>query len=248
MAETPVKSADRVMTLIERIGSSGGGLSHSALSELLAIPKSSLSQLLKTLVARRWLAFDAAAKVYVLGPAILALSQREAQAQNLVQRAAPVLAELTAATGETSALNLRTGGFSEAAATEQSEARLTATMRLGDKAPLHATSGGKAILAFLPPAEVESYLAQPKFERFTERTLATAEAIRHDLEEVRRLGFASAPEEFTPGVIGLAMPILTGEGQVLGAINIAMPSLRHSESAQRRILAHLKRAVEILAR
>src|SRR5664280_1390245 len=101
-----VKSADRVLTLFELLGTWGHEMSHTEIAEALEIPKSSLTQLLKNMVGRGWLSYSPGSKGYTLGTAFTRLARRTGQTSDLVSLAGPVLAELTARTSESSALNV----------------------------------------------------------------------------------------------------------------------------------------------
>lgn len=243
MVEAAVKSADRALVLIERLGETSGEMSHAELAEALAIPKSSLTQLLKTLVARGWLDYDAAAKTYALGPAITRLARQSDAVARLPQMAGEILARLTAATSESAALNLQRGDEAEVVATVLSPQRLLSIMRLGDRAPLYATSGGKAILAFLPPRAVGAYLKRVRFQPATPQTLAAVEPLNAQLETIRALGVATSIEEFTPGVVGLACPLIDGESRVLASVNLALPASRYSPAVHAAAVDALHRAV-----
>jgi DNA-binding IscR family transcriptional regulator len=78
-----VKSADRVLTLFELLGRWGREMSHAEIADVMGIPKSSLSQLLKNLVGRGWLAYSPGAKGYVLGQALIDIARGAAQTQLL---------------------------------------------------------------------------------------------------------------------------------------------------------------------
>src|SRR5207249_4368091 len=59
---------------------------------------------------------------------------------------------------------------------------------VGDRRPLHATSSGKAILAFLPEEQREEILRSLALARHTERTVTSLSALRASLGEIRRTG------------------------------------------------------------
>ena len=87
-----VKSAMRVLDLLEYLRRWNAAQTHTQIAAQLAIPKSSLTQLLKTLVSRGYLDYDPASKGYFLGPAIAALGQRSAETRDLASVAETVLA------------------------------------------------------------------------------------------------------------------------------------------------------------
>ena len=66
-SRTPVKSAARVLDVLEALAATPDGLGFSALATALELPKSSLHELLGVLTDRGYVAFDAPRRVYALG-------------------------------------------------------------------------------------------------------------------------------------------------------------------------------------
>ncbi len=241
-----VKSANRVLDLFELLGRWGQEMSHSEIATALSIPKSSLSQLLPNLVDRGYIEFEPATKGYRLGPKLTSLVREVSQAKSLDAVALPALEELTAQTGESSALNILNGDYSEVTVTVNSPQRLVSHMRRGDLAPLYATSGGKAIIAFLSDAMIEEYLKRVKFKRVTKNTISSVAELRRQITTIRREKLAYAFEEFTDGIVGMAVPILAPNGQPLGAINIAMPAVRYNSKVRDHAAEVLDRAAKMI--
>jgi DNA-binding IclR family transcriptional regulator len=121
-------------------------------------------------------------------------------------------------------------------------------MRLGDLAPLYATSGGKIILAHMPESRRDEYLDRVSFEPITANTLSSATELRRQLDKIRREGIAYSLEEFTPGIIGLAKAVLGEDGEALGSLNVALPAVRYNPRAQAVITDALDEAVTELHR
>jgi DNA-binding IclR family transcriptional regulator len=241
-----VKSADRVLTLFELLGTWRREMSHTDIADALSIPKSSLTQLLKTMVGRGWLTYSPSTKGYTLGPAFSRLARRSGQAVDLVAVAGPVLSDLTERTRESSALNVLKGDMAEVAATVLGPQRLVSHMRLGDTAPLYATSGAKAILAFLPADMQEDYLGRVHFEPQTKATIKSAKALRAQLQDIRRDGVAYSFNEWTPGITGMARPVMSASGDVIASVNVAIPTVRFGKDTGTRIDEALNRAVEMI--
>lgn len=239
-----VKSAVRVLELFELLARWDAAKTHTEIAAELGIPKSSLTKLLKTLVGRRYLDYAPATKRYALGPALARLARQSHTGRGLVAIAEPILRTLTEATQETSALNLLKGDRSEVVCAALSPRRLLSTMRVGDTAPLHATSSGKALLAHLPADMRRDYLAHARFERITPRTIRSARELKTQLDKIARTGLAYVFEEFTPGIVGMARPILDDSGFPLAAVNIAMPATRFDSDSEKRCAAALERAIK----
>ena len=241
-----VKSADRVLDLFELLARWDRGMSHTEMYEALGIPKSSLTQLLKNLMTREYVALAATQKRYVLGPRFSMLAKQAALTSDLPLLAGPLLAELTDKTGESSALNIVEDGMLKVIATVSSSKRLVSHMRLEDLAPMHATSGGKAILAHLSDARLEEHVARYGLERATANTVTDARTLRGMLAQVKIDGYAASHEEFTIGIVGLAVPVLTPDREPLAAINVAVPAARYSDEARPAILQALRNCAAVL--
>jgi DNA-binding IclR family transcriptional regulator len=243
-----VKSADRTLDVLELLANWGRQLSHTDIAGALDIPKSSLTKLLKNLAARDYIEYVPETKDYRLGNAILKLANQLGQVRNLANLAQPILEQITEQTKESCALNQLKGDQVEIMATVISKHRLVTHLQLGDLSPLYAVSGGKAILAFLPDAMRREYLQSVQFERFTTRTINSKKALAAELQEIRESGFAVSNEEFTQGIVGVAVPVLSGVGFPLGSLNIAVPVVRFNAGVQKNAVATLKDAAERLRR
>ncbi len=248
LAPSAVKSADRVIDLFEYLERGGREMSHTEIADALEIPKSSLTQLLKNLVSRGYVEVTANGRGYRLGERLLKLSSAVGRVRDLISEAQIYLNELTRETGESSALNQLKGERAEVVATVLGPQRLVTHMRLGDLAPLYATSGGKAILAHMPEPFIKDYLAQVRFEEATPATLRSARAVTRQLALIRKTGFAYSHEEWTPGIVGVGVPILDRDAAPLGAINVAIPAARFDAAVQQRSEHALTRTLDYIRR
>jgi len=242
-----VKSADRVFDVLEALAQRGREMSHAEIAAALAIPKSSLTHLLRNLVARGYLRLSGE-RGYGLGPALTALARRSVRTFDLAVLAQRFVDQVRDATQETTGLNVLRGDQIEVLYSATGTQPLLYGMRIGQRAPLYATSSGKVLLAHLPEARREAYLAQVRFEAITPHTLRSVKKLRTELVAIRTSGFGYAHEEFNLGIVGMAAPVLSGAGEPLATINVATPSVRFDAAAKARNGAALKHAVTELAR
>jgi DNA-binding IclR family transcriptional regulator len=240
-----VKSADRVLDLFELLAASGRLMSHTEIADTLGIPKSSLSQLLRNLIARGYV--ESNGRGHCLGPAFQRIAATASVTRRLPEIVAPILDMLTKETGESSAFNQLAGDDTEVIATVLGPQRLVTHMRLGDTAPLYATSGGKAILAAMPAAFVETYLHEVEFQAATPNTIISALALQSQLVEIGQAGFAYSFEEWTPGIVGMAVAVVSSSDTPLGALNIAVPVQRADAERIEGLGRALRRARDELA-
>jgi DNA-binding IclR family transcriptional regulator len=245
-----VKSADRTLDLLEALAAAPKPLSPAELSAALGIPRSSLFHLAGTLIDRGYLTVDAENR-YRLGARLAEVFGRTRPEVHLGNLVDPVLQELSLAINETSGFSIQHGDDVEVVATHISQHALTYTMRKADLAPLYAVSAGKVILAHKSADWLDAYLQRVRFERFTPNTIQSHERLLREIERARLEGFGTVDQEFTPGIIGLAAPVSV-DGRVIGAVNVAMPSVRADPTAtsniRQKLMIAVHRAETILAR
>jgi DNA-binding IclR family transcriptional regulator len=96
---------------------------------------------------------------------------------------------------------------------------------VGSRLPVHATSTGKAVLAFLPAAEQQLILHSP-LPKITEQTRHTAEQLQAELFEIRQKGYALAIDELELGLMAASAPIFNHNQESYTAVCIVGPSVR----------------------
>lgn len=249
-AATPaslVKSADRVLDLLELLASTGRAMTHAELARRTGIPKSSLTQLLRTLVQRGYVEQAAGSPQFQLGERTYALARRGADSRDLVQLGQSWLNRLMRSTGESASLSvLRDDKVERVAAAATSRAVLYST-HVGVLAPLYAISPGKVLLAWLPPGEREAYLRRVQLQPRTEQTIRSVAVLRRQLQAVREEGVAWSYGEFTAGVVGIAVPVLDVHGRALAAVGIALPTDRLDEARRPALLQALRSTAREIA-
>jgi IclR family transcriptional regulator, acetate operon repressor len=221
------RTANRVVDILELLVASRDGLALREISAQLEAPKSSLLPLLRALTARGLLE-QSHSGAYRLGPRAVALASGAAAQRDLSHVARPVLLALMRRTEETVFLGALAGdGLSVVYVDKvESEQIIRYAAGVGDRRPLHATSTGKAILAFLPAEQREEILRALPLERHTERTVTSEGALRASLEDIERAGVCVSVDEMARGASGVAAPIFDRHGAVVGACTIAGPTDR----------------------
>lgn len=237
-----VKSAMRTLDILEFVVQQGRPVAAHEIAGALAIPVSSTSYLLTTLVGRGYL--DRSGRRYGPGPALTRLSPSEA-VPTLAERVAPLVRSLRVQLNETAGFFVRRDFEIEAVASEIGLHALRYTLEVGQRAPLHSFSAGKAILATFEDEELERYLQVAQRVAFTPNTIVEAEALRKEIEEVRRTGIARTREEHTRGIIGIGCAAVI-DGIALGAFSVAIPLPRFDDAVERRVIDLLQRAAGFL--
>jgi DNA-binding IclR family transcriptional regulator len=241
-----VKSLDRGLDILEHVAASPRPPTFSGLLAALGIPRSSLFHLLNNLQARGFLARDPATEGYRLGSSLGRLA-RAAPTPSLGGRVSPFLRELSRELNETCGFYVRVGDAVEVVASAISTQALSYTMKVGARAPLYAVSAGKVVLADLAPDALKDYLAGVALTPATPNTIRSKARLRQEIVSVRAAGFAYSHEEFTPGITAIAIAVRP-EGSLVGAVNIAVPTVRFTRERDAEFRDALRIAAQAIAR
>lgn len=216
----PVNSVGKALRVLECFSQGHGSLTLAQISKQTGIPKSTALNLLRTMENAGYL-IRTAGQSYQLGFRLLELGYAVRETLPIVQLAIPLMEKLQIQTGKTIYLTSHINGqvlYLEGLFPTIRPGNYSAT---GKTLPMHCTGCGKAMLAFLPEAELETLLAKQPLSRHTPNTITDPQALRAELAQIRSRGYAIDTEEETPGVKCIAVPIREADGYPVGAISIS---------------------------
>ncbi len=253
MRDAGVKSAERTLDLLERIALDSQPATFAELSEGLGIPKSSLFHLLGTLSRRGYVEQTGVRGGYRLGSAAFDLAQNAFSPNGVVARLQPLMRELTADLDCTVGYYEMRGDFIELMSASSARHARRIDIPLARVAPLYSSSWGKALLSDQPDGLIDGYIARTPFRAYSPTTLRTGEALKAEIAEIRRTGFATSRGEFDVGVSTVSMLLRQGS-QAVGALGVAASTASYDPAfdaeAKRLLLAaaeHFGRMSEELA-
>lgn len=223
---TGVKSAARVLDVLEHLAATPDGVSFPTLCTELGLPKSSLHALLATLVDRGWVYLHESTRQYRIGVRAWQAGRSFAGLDALAQLAQPHLEAASAELNETVQLAVLDGTDNVYVAKVDSDHPLQLVSRVGARLPAYATGLGKVLLADLDPDELRRRMSGVEFQRFTDQTITDLGALENALDEARTSGFAQDEGEYTNGVFCVAVPVVDAIGTVVAAMSCSVPSPR----------------------
>ncbi|MCI4592445.1 IclR family transcriptional regulator [Sphingobium sp. BYY-5] len=238
-----VKSAMRTIDIIEYVVARPAGVVAQEIAAGLAIPVSSLSYLLATLVERDYLARDG--RRYLPGDALERLASPRGSL-SLADKVRPLVKSLRLQINETASFFVRDGWQLEAIVTETAEQSLRYSISVGTRSPIHCLAAGKALLARLSDADLNAYFAQTPLTAFTPSSITDAATLRAELAVVRATGIGRTREEYTPGICGLGMAVMV-DGVPVGAFAVAIPLPRFTVDLETQAIAKLQQAIDLFA-
>jgi DNA-binding IclR family transcriptional regulator len=208
-----VQSVARAAELLKALGTPA---TVFELADRCGLNRSTAWRILATLEDEGLVERDPATGRYAVGYALVALAAGAGH-EPLVRRAHGPLRALAQACAETASLAVPRA--LQLVYVDQVQApHVMAANWLGRPTPLHATSTGKAFLAWLPADEIGAALPA-RLARFTATTLTTRAALRAELAGVRERGYAVSRGELEPALWGVSAPVLDG-GRVLAVVSV----------------------------
>ncbi|TFL20291.1 IclR family transcriptional regulator [Jannaschia formosa] len=210
----------KALDVLDRVAAYGRPVRFSELLEGSPFPKATTYRLLQTLVSQGMLRLDPESGTYAPGMRLVRMAHAAWAQSSLAPIAQPHLDRLSQEVGETVHLAQLDGAQVLYVDKRNRAAKVPMYSDAGKVGPAYCTGVGKAMLAFLPEAELTRVLAQQSWHPFTGATITSPQAMREELAAIRDRGHAYDLEEHEPGIRCIAMPVLSARGRVQGAVSV----------------------------
>ncbi|WP_372573484.1 IclR family transcriptional regulator [Ruegeria jejuensis] len=193
-----------------------------AFSEIVAdtqFVKSSCHRILAVLQGEGLVEYDAESRTYKTGSRFHQWAHAAWNRSDLQQAAADPMTRLSEETKMNAALvvldqdailYLRTVNFDA----------VRYAPRAGDRAPLHCTAAGKMFLAHLSDRRLQTYLDSASFEKYTEFTHTSSDALLAELPQIQEAGYATAIREEFLQVMGMSAPVWNEQNRVAACLSL----------------------------
>lgn len=237
------QAALRAIRLLNLFTVERSEMSLAELSRGSGLNKTTTHRLLRALQSESLVERNPATSAYSLGPGLMALGVQALASSDLRRRVRPLLKALAKSSGETTTLEVPFGDsmliLDEVAGTYV----IGAAGNVGTRCPLHATSTGKAFLAF-DDHGLERLITPLK--ALTAKTITDKEAFPPQFIEIRRRGYAVSVDELEDGYSAVATIIRGVLGDVQGTISIGGPTQRLTAARRAELGATLCEAARYL--
>jgi len=226
-----VQSLDRGLAVIRAFGPDRERLSLSEVARATGLTRAAARRFLLTLVKLGYVRSDG--REFSLRPRVLELGYAYLSGLALPEVAAPHLEELVARLHESSSISVLDGHHVVYVARVPTKRIMTVAISVGTRFPAYATSMGRVLLAAMSEPELDRYLAEATFERFTSRTVTDPDRLRTIVHEVAKQGYAIVDQELEEGLRAIAAPIRGAADVGTAAINVSAHASRVSMAAMR---------------
>jgi IclR family acetate operon transcriptional repressor len=219
-----VRSVVRALDVMAALGRAREPMTLAAVARQVGMHPTTTLRMLESLRVRKMVRCDGGR--YEVGPATLELGRSFLGQISISRFAHEAVEALAARVDETASVGVLDEGQVLYVAIAHGQRELGIESVLYARHPLYCTALGKALLAGLPPQQVQALLGPSPFERLTPNTITDAGRWQADLAKVTALGYALDDEERRLGVLCIGAPVRDHEGKVVAAISVSGPAFR----------------------
>jgi IclR family pca regulon transcriptional regulator len=245
-----VQSFARGLSVIRAFAGSHKPMTLSEVAERAAVTRASARRVLLTLADLGYVAAEG--RHFRLTPKILDLGYSYLSSLDIWEYAEPIMEELVEHVRESCSASVLDGDDIVYVLRVPTSRIMSINLGIGTRLPAYATSMGRVLLAGLAERELDDYLARTTRPPLTPHTVTDAAALRGIAQTVRAQGWALVDQELEVGLRSIAVPLSSGGGRVVAALNVSAHAARVSaqgmvedllprlKDAQRRIDAALR--------
>jgi IclR family transcriptional regulator, pca regulon regulatory protein len=217
----------------------------SEAAEIADLSRAAARRVLRTLSLLGYV--EQQGRSFSLSPRILEFGFAYLSTQSWIDRALPLMRELSERLGESCSAAILQGNEIVYVARISARRIMSTALAVGSRLPAFHTALGRAQLGFLDEAEIWRRLMSLKLEAYTPYTITDVQALFDRVRADQEQGFALVDEELEQGLRSVAVPVIGRAGQVITAVNLSTHSTRMTRSELReRCLPDLKElAVQI---
>lgn len=237
------QAALRAVRLLKLFTPERPELQLAEISDIAGLNKTTAHRLLQALHSESLVDRNLDSGAYRLGPVLMALGVQALSSNDLRLRARPLLKSLARESGETATLEVPIDDTMLILDEVTSNHFVGAAGNVGTRWPIHATSTGKAVIAF-DDYGIERIGDEPR--ALTQHTITDLEQLDAELVEIRSRGYAETVDELEDGFSGVAAVVRGRAGEVLGALSVCGPTQRLPAARRCRLGATLRDAAERL--
>lgn len=218
-----VPSAYEVLAVLEFIGTQPAPVQASTISRELALPRSTTYHLLTALVSEGFVTHLPEERRYALGAVAHELGTGYARQVPLQRLAIHPMAGLVKKSRNTAHLTAMRGREVIYLIEQQAPRKPSLVTHEAVRLPAHLTASGRAMLAWMPEAQVAAiYAGETVLSRRTDHGPATVDELLTLLSAMRKAGFAWECEEVTRGLYSVAAPVFDRSAHPIASVALTV--------------------------
>jgi IclR family transcriptional regulator, pca regulon regulatory protein len=231
------------LAVLGAFGRQRQSMTLSEAAQVADLSRATARRVLRTLVQLGYVEQDG--RAFSLAPQILDLGFAYLSTQSWIDRATPLMRELSERLGESCSAAILQGNDIVYVARMPARRIMSAALSVGSRLPALHTALGRIMFGYLDEAEIWRRLKSQRIEAYTPQTITDLQALFDRIRTDRAQRFSIVDEELERGLRALAVPVLDRSGQAVGAINLSTHSTRTTRNEMREhFLPELNRIAE----
>jgi IclR family pca regulon transcriptional regulator len=178
---------------------------------------------------------------FSLSPNIMQLGFAYLSTQSWIERAVPLMKELSERLRESCSAAILQGNEVVYVARVPTRRIMSVAIAVGSRLPAFHTAVGRVQLGFLDPSEIWRRLKSLRIEPLTPSTITDPQALFDRVRDDHAQGFSIVDEELERGLRAIAVPVVDRHGDVVAGLNLSTHSTRVTRNEMRdRFLPELR--------
>ena len=213
------------------------------LSEKLNLHKSTVNRMLHVLRRFEFLQQDPQSKKFSLGKSAdeLGKALNRSYAAKLVAAAGPHIDELCHRLQETVVLEVLAGNSTILAYVAEGPGPIYVREAVGERRPVHASAGGKLLLAF-SALQTRNRQLNGNLPPVTPKTITDIDVLHAHLDRICQQGYATDDEEVHVGIRAVAAPIFDRRKEIIAAAVVTGLAQKISIDQDSPVISHVRAA------
>ena len=214
----------RGLSVLKAFDDQHARLTLSDVARIVGLPRASARRALLTLQSLGYV--EGNGRMFTLSPQVLTLARAYLASSPVPRVAQGFLENVSEALGESCSLSILHGD--EVIYIARSTRKRIGSLHrdVGAHLPAHCTSMGRVLLAALPDADLDGFIADAKLQSFTPYTVVDKDELRALIQKVRRNGYSLVDQELEIELRSIAVPIHNAGGRVIAAMNVSAQASR----------------------
>jgi IclR family transcriptional regulator, pca regulon regulatory protein len=204
-------------------------LSEAALAA--SVSRATARRILRTLAELGYV--EQRGRQFSLSPSILRLGFAYLATQSWIERAVPLMKELSERLRESCSAAILQGAEVVYVARVPTRRIMSVGISVGSRLPAFHTAVGRVQLGFLDPSEIWRRLKSLRIEPMTPSTITDPQALFDRVRDDHAQGFSIVDEELERGLRAIAVPVVDRQGEVVAGLNLSTHSTRTTRNEMR---------------
>jgi IclR family transcriptional regulator, pca regulon regulatory protein len=234
-----VRSLARGLAVLKAFDQHDPAMTLSDVARKTGLSRASAGRFLKTLVTLGYASFDG--RDYRLRPRVLELGMAYFSSHSFVDITNPILREAADRAKEPCSMAVLDGSEIVYVARHTAERMMSISINIGKRYPAHSTSLGWVLLGGLDDDTLAAMIEAAEIRQVTPHTITDKEELHRLIRQGRIDGFCQAESQLEVGILSIAVPVHDRGGRIIAAINMGVPSSRHTPDSLRRDLLPILR-------